>query len=104
MTTQFDNVSALKQGNVYFNGKCVSHTVVFVDGSKKTLGVILPSSLTFGTGVSEVMEITSGVCRVRQKGQQDWVQYSSGEHFEIPANSSFDIETLETVNYVCHYA
>ncbi|WP_211452073.1 pyrimidine/purine nucleoside phosphorylase [Collimonas antrihumi] len=104
MTTQFDNVTVLKQGNVYFDGKCVSHTVVFADGSKKTLGVILPSSLNFGTGVAEIMEITSGICRVRQKDQQAWVQYSGGERFEIPANSSFDIETLETVNYVCHYA
>ncbi|AMO96621.1 hypothetical protein CFter6_4006 [Collimonas fungivorans] len=103
MTTQFDNVTVLKQGNVYFDGKCVSHTVVFADGSKKTLGVILPSSLTFSTGVAEIMDVTSGSCRVRQKGQA-WTTYSSGESFEVPANSSFDIETLETLNYVCHYA
>ena len=103
MTTQFDNVTVLKQGNVYFDGKCVSHTVVFADGSKKTLGVILPSSLTFSTGVAEIMDITSGSCRVRQK-DQTWTTYGGGESFEIPANSSFDIETLETVNYVCHYA
>ena len=37
MSTQFDNVSVLKKGNVYFDGKCVSHTVIFADGSKKTL-------------------------------------------------------------------
>ncbi|AEK63057.1 pyrimidine/purine nucleoside phosphorylase [Collimonas fungivorans] len=104
MTTQFDNVTVLKQGNVYFDGKCVSHTVVFADGSKKTLGVILPSSLTFSTGVAEIMDVTSGSCRVRQKDQQAWTTYSSGESFEVPANSSFDIETLETLNYVCNYA
>lgn len=104
MTTQFDNVTVLKQGNVYFDGKCVSHTVVFADGSKKTLGVILPSSLTFNTGVAEIMDITSGSCRVRQKDQQTWATYNGGDSFDIPANSSFDIETLETVNYVCHYA
>ncbi|AIY40425.1 hypothetical protein LT85_1267 [Collimonas arenae] len=103
MTVQFDHVSVLKQASVYFDGKCISHTVVFPNGSKKTLGVILPSSLTFGTGVAEVMEITSGVCRVRQQGQQLWTKYTGGGRFEIPANSSFDIETLETVNYVCHY-
>jgi uncharacterized protein YaiE (UPF0345 family) len=42
MSTQFDNVTVLKKGNVYFDGKCVSHTVLLADGSKKTLGVILP--------------------------------------------------------------
>jgi uncharacterized protein YaiE (UPF0345 family) len=50
------------------------------------------------------MDITSGSCRVRQKDQQAWTTYSDGQSFDIPANSSFDIETLETVNYVCHYA
>ncbi|WP_211444122.1 pyrimidine/purine nucleoside phosphorylase [Collimonas humicola] len=104
MSTQFDHVSVLKQGNVYFDGKCVSHTVIFANGSKKTLGVILPSSLTFSTGVAEVMDVTSGICRVRLQGQQLWTRYGSGDRFEIAANSSFDIETLETLNYVCHYA
>ena len=54
--SQFDSVSVVKKANVYFDGKCVSHTVQFADGSKKTVGVILPSSLTFNTGVPEVME------------------------------------------------
>ena len=30
--SQFDNVSVVKQANVYFDGKCVSHTVQFTDG------------------------------------------------------------------------
>ncbi|MFC5474565.1 pyrimidine/purine nucleoside phosphorylase [Paraherbaspirillum soli] len=103
MNTQFDHVSVLKQANVYFDGKCVSHTVILPNGSKKTLGVILPSSLSFNTGVAEIMEITSGACRVRQKGQQLWIKYSAGDRFDVPANSSFDIEAAETVNYVCHF-
>ncbi|OYX25841.1 MAG: hypothetical protein B7Z03_15255, partial [Hydrogenophilales bacterium 32-62-9] len=43
----FDNVAVTKQANVYFDGKCVSHTVQFADGTKKSVGVILPSTLTF---------------------------------------------------------
>ena len=54
--SQFDNVSVVKQANVYFDGKCVSHTVQFADGTKKTVGVILPAALTFNTGAPEVME------------------------------------------------
>ena len=58
--SQFDNVSVIKKANVYFDGKCVSHTVLMADGSKKSVGVILPSSLTFNTGVPEIMEGVGG--------------------------------------------
>ena len=69
---QYDNVSVVKAANVYFDGKCVSHTIQFADGTKKTVGVILPSSLTFNTGAPEVMEGVGGTCRVRLKGEADW--------------------------------
>ncbi|MQR01588.1 pyrimidine/purine nucleoside phosphorylase [Glaciimonas soli] len=103
MKSQLDHVSVLKQANVYFDGKCVSHTVITANGDKKTLGVILPSSLTFNTNAAEVMEITSGICRVRLLGQQIWTKYSAGDRFEVAANSRFDIEVVETLNYVCHF-
>ena len=103
MTTQFDNVSVIKKANLYFDGKCVSHTVLFADGTKKTIGVIFPSSLTFNTGAPEVMELNAGKCRIRLKGQDAWQTYEGGQRFEVPGNSSFDIETLETLDYVCHF-
>lgn len=103
MTTQFDNVTVLTKGNVYFDGKCVSHTVLFADGTKKTLGVILPSSLTFSTAAPEVMEINGGSCKVRFKGEESWTTYAAGSRFDVPGNSSFDIEVTDTLDYVCHY-
>ncbi len=103
MSAQFDNVSVVKKSNIYFDGKCVSHSVIFADGTKKTLGVIFPSSLTFSTGAPEIMEINGGKCRVRQKGSEEWQTYAAGQQFEVPGNSSFDIETLETLDYVCHF-
>ncbi|HWV63358.1 MAG TPA: pyrimidine/purine nucleoside phosphorylase, partial [Oxalicibacterium sp.] len=72
MTTQFDNVSVIKQANVYFDGKCVSHTVLFPDGSKKTIGVIFPSTLKFNTGAAEIMELNAGKCRIKLAGASDW--------------------------------
>ena len=66
--SQFDQVSVVKKANVYFDGKCVSHTVQFADGTKKTIGVIIPSSLTFKTGAPEIMEGVGGSCRVRLPG------------------------------------
>lgn len=103
MSTQFDQVSVIKQANIYFDGKCVSHSVLFADGTKKTLGVIFPSTLKFNTGAAEIMELNAGKCRIRLEGASDWQIYEGGQQFEVPANSSFDIETLETLDYVCHF-
>jgi len=103
MEAQFDNVSVVKRANLYFDGKCVSHTVLLPDGAKKTLGVIFPSSLTFNTGAPEVMELNAGKCRIRLKGETAWRSYGGGESFSVPGNSSFEIETLETLDYVCHF-
>ncbi|MBL8412886.1 MAG: pyrimidine/purine nucleoside phosphorylase [Propionivibrio sp.] len=100
---QFDNVSIIKLANVYFDGRCVSHTIQFADGSRKTVGVILPSSLTFNTGAPEVMEGVGGSCRVRLKGQSDWINYAAGQSFDVPANSSFEIACDEPYHYVCHF-
>ena len=103
MSNQFDNVSVVKKANVYFDGKCVSHTVVFADGTKKSVGVIFPSSLVFNTSAPEIMELNAGKCRIRLKGETDWKTYEGGQSFNVPGNSSFDIETIETLDYVCHF-
>lgn len=100
---QFDQVSVVKKANIYFDGKCVSHTVIFADGSRKTIGVIFPSQLTFNTGAAEIMELNAGSCRIRLNGEENWNTYKAGQTFNIPANSSFDIETIETLDYVCHF-
>ncbi len=100
---QFDNVSVVKKANVYFDGKCVSHTVLFKDGTRKSVGVIFPGKLTFNTAAPEVMEINAGMCKVKLPGSNDWRTVRSGEQFEVPGNSAFEIETLEMLDYVCHF-
>ena len=101
--SQFDHVSVVKTANVYFDGKCVSHTVILADGTRKSVGVILPSTLTFNTGAPEIMELLKGRCRVRLAGSDAWQEYAGGQPFDVPANSAFDIETLEDLHYVCHF-
>ncbi len=101
--TQLENVTVLAAANVYFDGKCVSHTVLLADGTRKSIGVILPASLTFGTAAPERMEITAGSCRVRMAGSEDWTEYAAGSSFDVPGDSSFDIEVDEQVDYICHY-
>ena len=102
--SQFENVSVVKKANVYFDGKCVSHSIQFADGTKKSVGVILPATLTFNTGAPEIMEGVAGACRVRLKGQTEWTTYGAGQSFHVPANSAFDIEVSgEPYHYVCHF-
>ena len=103
MSTQFDNVTVVKKANIFFDGKCISHNVIFADGSRKSVGVIFPSSLVFNTGAPEIMELNAGKCRVRLKGETEWKTYEGGQSFHVPGDSSFDIETIETLDYVCHF-
>lgn len=101
---QFDGVSAVCKANVYFEGKVVSHTVIFSDGTKKTLGLIYPGSYTFNTGAAERMEVTAGTCIVRLKGEAAWNTYTEDMAFDIPANSAFDIAVESGImQYVCSY-
>lgn len=103
MTDKIDNVSVTTKANVYFDGKCVSHTVQFADGTKKSVGVILPATLTFNTGAPEIMETVAGSCRYKIKGE-DWKICQPGQSFNVPGNSSFDIEIVgEPYHYICHF-
>ncbi|GLS04353.1 UPF0345 protein [Chitiniphilus shinanonensis] len=101
--SQFDNVSVVKQANVYFDGKCVSHTVILADGTRKSVGVILPSTLVFNTGAPEIMELLAGECRVKLAGEAEAKPYAGGQSFNVPGNSSFEIEVTDTLHYVCHF-
>ena len=101
---QFENVTAVCKANVYFDGKVVSHTVLFPDGSKKTLGLIYPGSFTFNTGPSERMEIIAGACRVKIAGQAESSDYAAGTYFDVPDNSSFEIAVDSgACEYVCSF-
>lgn len=102
--TQFDQVSVVCKANVYFDGKVVSHTILFADKSKKTIGLIYPGSYYFGTGAPEIMEITAGTCRVQLKGQTTWATYAAGTAFKVPGNSGFDIVVESGIaEYICSF-
>lgn len=100
---QIDKVSVAKRANVYFDGKCVSHSITLADGTKKSVGVILPARLIFNTGAPEIMELVEGRCKVTLNGAGEAVEYVGGQQFAVPGDSSFQIEVLETLHYVCHF-
>lgn len=104
MTT--DTLSAARistQANVYFDGKCVSHSLVLADGSKKSVGVVLPAELTFNTGAPEIMECVAGACEYKLAGSSQWHKSGPGERFSIPANSSFQVRVAQAYHYICHF-
>ena len=104
MTTEkIDNVSITTQANVYFDGKCISHGFTLADGRKQAVGVILPATLTFNTGVAEIMECVGGACEYKLAGTDAWVLSSAGESFSVPAHSKFDIRVTEAYHYICHF-
>lgn len=100
---QFDNVSVVKKANVYFDGKVTSRTVIFADGSKKTLGIMLPGDYDFGTDAAEVMEILAGEMEVLLPGQTEWQTYVGGDSFHVPANSRFKLQVKSVADYCCSY-
>lgn len=101
---EFSNVKAVTKANIYFDGKVVSHTVLFPDSTKKTLGLIYPGAFYFGTDAGERMEIVAGNCRVKLKGQSDWKDYGADQAFDVPAKSGFDIEVKSGIcEYVCSF-
>jgi len=102
--TEFKNVTAVTKANVYFDGKVVSHSLFFPDGSKKTLGLIYPGKFHFGTDKAERMEVVAGACRVQFAGQTAIQSYSAGQVFDVPAKSGFDIEvTAGLCEYICTF-
>ena len=99
----FKNVDIAKLANVYFEGKVISRNIFFKDGSKKTLGVMMVGEYEFNTVSRELIEIISGKLNVKFKDNNDWKLITKGMEFNIPKNTTFKLEVLELVNYICSY-
>src|SRR5579885_581692 len=97
---QFSGVTAIAKANIYFDGKVVSHSILFPDGGKKTLGLIFPGSFHFGTQAAERMEIIAGACCVKFDGMENRMDFGAGSSFDVPANSGF---TIEVADGICEY-
>ena len=102
--SEFNNVTVVREANVYFGGKVTSRTVVFDDGTKKTLGFMLAGEYSFDTGAAEVMEMIGGEMDVKLPGSDEFKTYKTGESFDVPANSKFDLVVKEFADYCCSYA
>ena len=105
MPDKIDNVSIGKKANVFFDGKCVSHSVYFPDGSRKTVGVIMPGSqLTFNVGAPELMEITSRHLRSQDRGRSGIQDLCRGHELQSGREQQLrHPRQVDEVNYVCSF-
>lgn len=101
--SEFKNVTVVKKANVYFDGMVTSRTVLFPDGSKKTLGVMQPGEYEFSTGDKEIMEILSGELDALLPGESAWKAIKGGESFEVPANEKFTMKVKKLSDYCCSF-
>ena len=101
--SEFNNVTVVKEANIYFDGAVTSRTVFFADGSRKTLGIMMPGDYSFDTGSAELMEILSGELTVLLPGSLDWVTVRGGEAFEVPENANFKLKVTAVTDYCCSY-
>ena len=101
--SSFKNVEVIKAANIYFDGKVTSRVVVFADGSKKTLGIMMPGDYEFGTDENELMEIQAGEMDVLLPGENDWQTFAKGSSFTVTKDSSFKLQVKEVTDYCCSY-
>jgi len=101
--SEFKGVTVVKKANIYFDGNVTSRTVVFSDGSRKTLGIMLPGEYEFSTGAREVMEIMSGDLEVLLPGEDAWKSIQGGQSFEVAANVKFSLRIKALTDYCCSF-
>lgn len=101
--SEFNDVTVIREASIYFDGKVTSRTVLFQDGSRKTLGIMLPGDYEFNTEDGEIMEITSGDLQVLITDEEGWRTVKGGESFEVPADSKFSLKVATITDYCCSY-
>lgn len=101
--SNFENVTVMRHANIYFDGNVTSRTVIFPDGEKKTLGIMMPGEYRFDTAKRELMEIQAGEVEVLLPRETVWLSLSDGDSFEVPANAAFDIKVAVVTDYCCSY-
>ena len=98
----FNNVSINKSANIFYDGNVTSRSIEFEDGSRKTLGIMLPGEYEFNTIHREVMDINSGTVEYKLQAQ-DWVSITAPDSFEVPENTKFKIKVNSLMDYCCSF-
>lgn len=98
-----ENVKVSIRANIFENGRCQSRTVLFPDGTKKTLGVYLPGEFEFDSDGPERVLMTSGEVEVLFPGDKTWNLVREGETYDVPAGISFRVRSRDVSEYICEF-
>ena len=99
---QFKGVSIAKAANILYGGNITSRSITFEDGSKKTLGIMLPGEYELNTVNKEIIDIQRGKIDLLLPAT-DWQEFEGPASFEIPANTKFKLRVHTLVDYCCSF-
>ncbi|MFE0650464.1 pyrimidine/purine nucleoside phosphorylase [Streptomyces sp. NPDC059534] len=88
--------------NEYFDGTVKSIGFTQEQGPA-TIGVMAPGSYEFGTARPEIMHVVSGALTVKLPDAAEWRTFATGERFEVPGDSKFQLEVAVDTAYLCEY-
>ncbi len=90
------------KANEYFDGNVKSLGYASAEGNS-TVGVMEEGEYEFNTGSAEVMVVIQGQLSTLLSGEQEWKTYTNGQHFNVPANSSFRVKSKGQTSYLCKF-
>lgn len=88
--------------NEYFDGN-VKSIAFNTETLPATVGVMAPGDYVFNTADKEAVTIISGAMSIKLAGETGTRTFRSGESFNVPANSSFDVCIESDTAYLCLY-
>lgn len=94
--------SVARKAELSHGGRVSTRTLITAGGEMKSLVLMQPGTYRIATQAPETIEITQGHCRVKRAEDQAWTDYEAGESFAVPANSHYEIEVDDVLDYIRH--
>ena len=92
----------LEYADPSFDGKVTSRSITLANGDERSLWIMLPGRYTFSTKQAEIMEMLSGKLEIKLTNE-NWKTLNTPETFNVPANSSFELNIKLVTDYCCSY-
>ncbi|MEL7635292.1 MULTISPECIES: pyrimidine/purine nucleoside phosphorylase [Sporomusa] len=98
-----NNLSIASRANVYFDGRVSSRSCYKENGTRFSLGVIIPGTYTFSVEDREIVQLIAGAAEILLPTEKEWKKVNAPDSFEVIANSNYTIRCYEVVEYLCNY-